>query len=109
MSRPATCKGTEQAHAWPRPGCLHTRPLALVPEPEGALLGTVPKDSPDFQRIAGEAARTIPGCGSPSEINGICLPACAGHGRHRPWGPAVTAQPQDREGLKHMHVFESVT
>jgi len=36
-----------------------------VPEPEGALLGAVPKGSPEFQRIAGEAARTIPGCSSP--------------------------------------------
>jgi len=53
------------ARARPRPGCLHTRPLALVPEPEGALLGAVPKGSPEFQRIAGEAARTIPGCSSP--------------------------------------------
>ena len=44
-------------------GCLHTRPLALVPEPEGALLGTIPKGSDEFKRVAGEAARTIPGCG----------------------------------------------
>ena len=42
-------------------GVLHTRPLALLPEPVGALLGSVPKDSADWKRIAGEAARTIPG------------------------------------------------
>jgi formamidase len=42
-------------------GVLHTRPLALLPEPKGALLGKVPKDSPDWERIAKEAARTIPG------------------------------------------------
>ena len=42
-------------------GVLHTRPLALLPEPTGALLGKVPKDSADWKRIAGEAARTIPG------------------------------------------------
>ena len=53
----------------PAPGCLHTRPLALVPEPVGALLGTVPKDSADWKRIAGEAARTIPGCGRTESDN----------------------------------------
>ncbi len=42
-------------------GVLHTRPLALLPEPTGALLGKVAKDSEDWKRIAGEAARTIPG------------------------------------------------
>ena len=42
-------------------GVLHTRPLALLPEPKGALLGQVTKDSKDWKRIAGEAARTIPG------------------------------------------------
>ena len=42
-------------------GVLHTRPLALLPEPTGALLGQVAKDSADWKRIAGEAARTIPG------------------------------------------------
>ena len=42
-------------------GVLHTRPLALLPEPKGALLGQVAKDSEDWKRIAGEAARTIPG------------------------------------------------
>ena len=42
-------------------GVLHTRPLALLPEPTGALLGKVPKDSANWKRIAGEAARTIPG------------------------------------------------
>ena len=46
---------------------LHTRPLALLPLPEGALLGTVPKDSSDFKRIASEAARTIPGYGFAAE------------------------------------------
>lgn len=54
-------------------GCLHTRPLALVPEPVGALLGSVPKDSPEFARIAGEAARTIPGYGYPSDSLTICM------------------------------------
>ncbi|KXZ42713.1 hypothetical protein GPECTOR_122g454 [Gonium pectorale] len=42
-------------------GVLHTRPLALLPEPKGALLGDVAPDSPAWGRIAGEAARTIPG------------------------------------------------
>jgi len=40
---------------------LHTRPLACVPEPTGVVLGKIPKDSADFQRIGAEAARTIPG------------------------------------------------
>jgi hypothetical protein len=34
---------------------------ALVPEPKGALLGALEKGSSDWERIAGEAARTIPG------------------------------------------------
>ncbi len=42
-------------------GILHTRPLALLPNATGALLGSVAKGSPDWDRIAGEAARTIPG------------------------------------------------
>jgi formamidase len=42
-------------------GVLHTRPLALLPEPKGALLGKLQKGSADWERVAGEAARTIPG------------------------------------------------
>jgi formamidase len=40
---------------------LHTRPLATVPSPESALLGKIPKDDPNWSRIASEAARTVPG------------------------------------------------
>lgn len=40
---------------------LHTRPLACLPQKKGALLGTIKEDHPDFDRIASEAARTIPG------------------------------------------------
>jgi formamidase len=40
---------------------LHTRPLALLPEPKGARLGSIPEGTPEFDRIAAEAARTIPG------------------------------------------------
>ncbi|KAG0589333.1 hypothetical protein M758_1G012900 [Ceratodon purpureus] len=40
---------------------LHTRPLALLPETTGALLGKVEKGSKDWERIAAEACRTIPG------------------------------------------------
>ena len=43
-------------------GVLHTRPLACLPTPNGALLGTVEKGTKEWERIAGEAARTIPGC-----------------------------------------------
>eukprot|EP00252_Welwitschia_mirabilis_P019680 TRINITY_DN4621_c0_g1_i1.p1 TRINITY_DN4621_c0_g1~~TRINITY_DN4621_c0_g1_i1.p1 ORF type:complete len:300 (+),score=69.32 TRINITY_DN4621_c0_g1_i1:152-1051(+) len=40
---------------------LHTRPLANVPNAEGAVLGTVPASTPEWNKIANEAARTIPG------------------------------------------------
>ena len=40
---------------------LHTRPLALLPEPKGARLGSVPEGTEEWDRIAREAARTIPG------------------------------------------------
>jgi len=39
---------------------LHTRPLAALPEPKGACLGGLPRDSV-WNKIAMEAARTIPG------------------------------------------------
>ncbi|GLC40021.1 hypothetical protein PLESTB_001519800 [Pleodorina starrii] len=42
-------------------GVLHTRPLALLPEPKGAMLGGLPADSAEWARVAAEAARTIPG------------------------------------------------
>jgi len=38
---------------------LHTRPLAQLPNPKGALLGGVAKE--DWDRVSKEAARTIPG------------------------------------------------
>ena len=38
--------------------CLHA---ALLPEPQGACLGTLKEGSEDFKRVAAEAARTIPG------------------------------------------------
>lgn len=40
---------------------LHARPLACLPEPTNALLGALDSSYPDFDRIAAEAARTIPG------------------------------------------------
>jgi formamidase len=40
---------------------LHARPLALVPEPKGCCLGTLKQGSPEFEKVAKEAARTIPG------------------------------------------------
>ena len=48
-------------------GCLHTRPLACLPEPKGAMLGQLGhfKDKlgtdAKWDRIAIEAARTVPG------------------------------------------------
>ena len=40
---------------------LHARPLACVPEPKNALLGSIAKDDPKYAEYAAEAARTIPG------------------------------------------------
>lgn len=40
---------------------LHTRPLANLPTMEGAVLGMVKKGTSEWERIAAEAARTIPG------------------------------------------------
>uniref|UniRef100_A0A7S1XAR8 Formamidase n=1 Tax=Compsopogon caeruleus TaxID=31354 RepID=A0A7S1XAR8_9RHOD len=40
---------------------LHTRPLACLPNPDGALLGMIKPGDDSFERIALEAARTIPG------------------------------------------------
>jgi formamidase len=46
-------------------GVLKTRPLACLPNPTGAMLGKVGhfkgKKGPGWDRIAGEAARTVPG------------------------------------------------
>eukprot|EP00775_Hariotina_reticulata_P010055 gene10055-10211_t len=42
-------------------GVLHTRPLACLPSAKGACLGSVPAGSTEWERIAGEAARTVPG------------------------------------------------
>ncbi|GAQ84280.1 formamidase [Klebsormidium nitens] len=41
-------------------GVLHTRPLANLPTPTGACLGKVEKGA-EWDRVAGEAARTVPG------------------------------------------------
>lgn len=43
------------------PKHLKTRPLALLPQSEGVLLGKIDKSNENFSRIAAEAARTIPG------------------------------------------------
>ena len=47
-------------------GCLHTRPLACLPEPKGAMLGTLGHfksmiGDATWDKIASEAARTVPG------------------------------------------------
>lgn len=42
-------------------GVLHTRPLALLPRAEGALLGQIETGTPAWNKVAAEAARTIPG------------------------------------------------
>mmetsp|Transcript_80290 Transcript_80290/g.236148 ORF Transcript_80290/g.236148 Transcript_80290/m.236148 type:complete len:453 (+) Transcript_80290:53-1411(+) len=47
-------------------GVLHTRPLACLPNPTGAMLGKLghfkdKKRKADFDRIAAEACRTVPG------------------------------------------------
>ncbi|XP_024037158.1 uncharacterized protein LOC18036470 isoform X1 [Citrus clementina] len=40
---------------------LHTRPLAKLPLTEGCLLGQIQEGTPEWKKIAMEAARTIPG------------------------------------------------
>jgi formamidase len=55
---------------------LHTRPLALLPEPVGAYLGLVPPGSAEHARIAAEAARTVPG--RENGGNCECVPAPSG-------------------------------
>jgi formamidase len=46
-------------------GVLHTRPLACLPNPTGAMLGKLGhfkgKKHASFDKVAGEAARTVPG------------------------------------------------
>ena len=47
-------------------GCLHTRPLACLPESTGAMLGKLGHfktkgDDETWQKVAQEAARTVPG------------------------------------------------
>lgn len=42
-------------------GHLHTRPMALLPNPENASLGSVKRGTPEFEKMASEACRTIPG------------------------------------------------
>jgi hypothetical protein len=58
---------------------LHTRPLALLPEPKGALLGKVQPGTPEWERIAKEAARTIPGSATYPLAAFHCVTMC--HGR----------------------------
>ncbi|XP_057417657.1 uncharacterized protein LOC130711901 [Lotus japonicus] len=40
---------------------LHSRPLANLPTTKSCLLGKIQKDNPEWEKIASEAARTIPG------------------------------------------------
>lgn len=40
---------------------LHSRPLANLPSPKGCHLGKIEKGTPEWENIAREAARTIPG------------------------------------------------
>ncbi len=50
-------------HCWP---CY----AACLPEAKGACLGKVQTSTPDWERIAAEAARTVPGRGE----TGVGLP-----------------------------------
>lgn len=49
------------AEGSPNEANMHTRPLALLPEPKNALLGSVRAGDERFDKMAAEAARTIPG------------------------------------------------
>ncbi|KAJ4958310.1 hypothetical protein NE237_025421 [Protea cynaroides] len=40
---------------------LHTRPLANLPTPKSCLLGKIEEGTPEWDKIASEAARTVPG------------------------------------------------
>ncbi|KAI3407558.1 uncharacterized protein J3R85_020868, partial [Psidium guajava] len=40
---------------------LHSRPLASLPSTKGCILGKIQEGTPEWERIAREAARTIPG------------------------------------------------
>ncbi|GMP27778.1 hypothetical protein CsSME_00003616 [Camellia sinensis var. sinensis] len=40
---------------------LHSRPLANLPTPKGCLLGKIQEGTTNWEKIANEAARTIPG------------------------------------------------
>ncbi|THF95835.1 hypothetical protein TEA_013512 [Camellia sinensis var. sinensis] len=40
---------------------LHSRPLASLPTPKGCLLGKIQEGTTNWEKIANEAARTIPG------------------------------------------------
>ncbi|CAN6917680.1 formamidase [Brassica napus] len=40
---------------------VHQRPLANLPKAKGCLLGHIDKEAPEWERIAKEAARTLPG------------------------------------------------
>ncbi|KAL7090107.1 hypothetical protein ACP275_12G020100 [Erythranthe tilingii] len=40
---------------------LHSRPLANLPSTKGCILGKIKEGSPEWEKIATEAARTIPG------------------------------------------------
>lgn len=67
--RPPSTRPTDtfRMHCAPSEPPAHThqsnpsQPPALLPEPKGALLGDIPADSPQWSKVAGEAARTIPG------------------------------------------------
>ncbi|MCL7044308.1 hypothetical protein MKW94_024161 [Papaver nudicaule] len=40
---------------------LHSRPLANLPTPRGCILGKIKEGTPEWETVASEAARTIPG------------------------------------------------
>ncbi|KAI3841163.1 hypothetical protein MKW92_044169 [Papaver armeniacum] len=40
---------------------LHSRPLANLPTPKGCILGKIKEGTPEWEKVASEAARTIPG------------------------------------------------
>ena len=48
-------------HKRPLSPCYHCCHAANLPEPVGALLGGLEKGTPEFDKAAKEAARTIPG------------------------------------------------
>lgn len=67
---------------------------ACLPEPKGACLGKVSTGTPDWERIAAEAARTVPGRGKHTPVHALlalCNLLRCEHNLHTAWAPLIDA------------------